>query len=49
MIQSQPDDSTCDDLLKELVFHRMVLCGLEDSNKGRTISHEEMGERIKSW
>lgn len=48
-IHAQPDDSTYDDLLKELAFHRMILRGLEDSDKGRVISHEEMEKRVDSW
>lgn len=48
-IQAQPDDSTAEELLKELAFHRMILRGLKDSDAGRTVTHEEMGKRIKSW
>jgi predicted transcriptional regulator len=49
IIQNQPDDSSYDEILKELAFARMVERGLEDSRAGRTISHEEMGRRIRSW
>ncbi len=28
---------------------RMIERGLEDSQNDRTISHEEMGQRISSW
>lgn len=48
-IQAQPDDSSAEEIVRELVLHQMVLEGLEDVRHGRTISHEEMGERIKSW
>ena len=48
-IQAQPDDSSAEEIVRELIMHQMVLEGLEDVRAGRTISHEEMGERIKSW
>jgi hypothetical protein len=49
IIQNQPEDSSYDEILKELAFARMVERGLEDSRTGRTISNEEMGRRIRSW
>ena len=49
IIQQQPDDSSHDEVLKELAFARMVEKGLQDSRSGRTISNEEMGRRIQSW
>lgn len=49
LIDAQPDDVTLDELLRELAFERMVERGLDDCREGRTISHEEMGARIKAW
>ena len=49
IIQEQPDDSSYDELLRELTFSRMIECGLEDSRANRTISNEEMKHRIKTW
>jgi predicted transcriptional regulator len=49
IIEEQPDDSSYDEILRELAFARMVERGLADSDARRTISHEEMGRRIKSW
>ncbi|MCJ7546026.1 MAG: hypothetical protein MUP30_04285 [Deltaproteobacteria bacterium] len=49
IIEQQPDDSSYDDILRELAFVRMVERGLADSRAGRTISNEEMGRRIRSW
>jgi len=49
IIEQQPDDSSYDDILRELAFVRMVERGLDDSRAGRTISNEEMGRRIRSW
>jgi hypothetical protein len=49
LIQNQPDDSSRDEIVRELAFHVMVGRGLADSDAKRTISNEEMGRRIKSW
>lgn len=49
IIQSQPDDSTYEEILRELAFGRMIERGLEDSRAGRTISNEEMERRIRTW
>jgi hypothetical protein len=49
IIKEQPDDSSYDEILRELAFVRMVERGVEDSRAGRTISNEEMGRRISSW
>lgn len=49
ILDDQPDDSTYEELLRELVFARMIDRGLADSDAGRTVSHEEMEARISSW
>ena len=49
LIQDQPDDSSYDEILRELAFNLMVQRGLKDSDEGKTISNDEMGRRIQSW
>jgi predicted transcriptional regulator len=49
VINEQPDDSSYDEILRELAFARMVEKGLADSKSGKTISNEEMQRRIKTW
>ncbi|CEG11131.1 conserved hypothetical protein [groundwater metagenome] len=49
VIQEQPEDSDFDEILRELVFNKMINRGLLDSDKGKIISNEEMGKRISSW
>jgi hypothetical protein len=49
LIQGQPDDSTREEIVRELAFHVMVERGLTDSDAKRTISNEQMGQRIRSW
>jgi predicted transcriptional regulator len=49
IIHSQPDDSSYDEIIRELIFERMIEKGLDDSISGRVISNEEMRARILSW
>ena len=49
IVQQQPDDSSYDEIIRELAFHLMVERGLKDSDEGRTISNEEMEARINTW
>lgn len=49
LLDQQPDDSSQEEIVRELAFHVMVQKGLRDSDDGRTISNEEMGHRIRSW
>jgi len=49
ILESQPDDSSYDELLRELAFKRMVNKGLADVREGRVISNKEMENRIKAW
>lgn len=49
IVQAQPDDSSFDEILRELAFSRMVERGLADSRQERMISNEEMEHRIRAW
>jgi hypothetical protein len=49
LLQEQPDDSSYDELLRELAFARMVHRGLADSEAGRTIDHAGMKRTADSW
>jgi predicted transcriptional regulator len=49
IVQQQPDDSSYDEIIRELAFHLMIERGLKDSDEGRTISNEEMEARINTW
>lgn len=49
IIQSQPEDSSYEEIMRELVFARMTDRGLEDTRAGRTISNDEMKKRIRKW
>ena len=49
LLKNQPDDSSSEELVRELAFHVMVQRGLADSRAGRTISNDEMQRRIRAW
>jgi len=49
LIQSQPADSSREEIVRELAFHVMVEKGLVDSDAKRTVSNTEMARRIRSW
>jgi predicted transcriptional regulator len=49
LIEEQPEDSSGEEIVRELAFHVMVERGLADSDAGRVISNDEMARRIRSW
>ncbi len=49
IIKEQPEDSTFDDILRELAFARMIEKGLIDSDEKHVISHDELKRRIRNW
>ena len=49
LVQKQPDDSSYDEIIRELAFDLMVQRGLKDSDEGRTITNEAMERRINTW
>ncbi len=49
LIEEQPEDSSHEEIVRELAFYLMVQRGLADSDAGRVISNDEMVRRIRSW
>jgi predicted transcriptional regulator len=49
LIEEQPDDSSHEEIVRELAFHVMIERGIADSDAGRVISNDEMSRRIRSW
>jgi hypothetical protein len=49
LIQGQPEDSSREEIVRELAFHVMVERGLADSDAKRTISNDQMAHRIRAW
>lgn len=49
VLNSLPEDSSYEEILKELYFAKMIRKGLDDSEKNKTISNKEMQEKIAKW
>ena len=49
IIDDQPDDASYEEILREMLFDKMIDRGLQDSKENRTISNKEMEHRIKTW
>jgi len=49
ILQNQPDDSSYEELVRELAFEAMIDRGIRDMKKGRLISDRSMGRRIRAW
>jgi len=49
VIQAQPEDSSYEEIIRELAFERMVERGLEDSRQGKVLSNADMERRIQEW
>lgn len=44
-----PEDASCEDIMRELAFERMIDRGMEDVRSGQAISNDEMAGRIRAW
>jgi len=49
ILEHQPEDSSYDELLRELAFKKMIDAGLKDMDEGNTITNEEMKQKISTW
>lgn len=49
VISQQPEDSSYEEILRELAFEQMIDRGVKDSRDGNVISNEDMSTRIKVW
>lgn len=49
IIARQPDDSSYDEILRELAYARMIKRGLDDSDAGRAVGDDEIKGKIESW
>ena len=49
LIERLPDDVSTFDIIEELYFKQQVDKGLEDIAEGRTLTHEELKQRIVKW
>lgn len=49
LLQQQPDDSSREELIRELAFSLMVQRGLADSDARRVVADDELAHRIRQW
>ncbi len=49
ILNELPDDSSFDELLRELALARMIERGLADRDSGRILSNAEMKQQIDAW
>ncbi len=49
LVQALPEDSSYDEILRELAFVRMVDRGLADAERGREIDTVELRKRVRQW
>ena len=49
IIKQQPDDSSFDEILRELALARIFVRGLEDSEAGCNVSDTEMKRQMNLW
>ena len=48
-LQNMPDEIELDALLERLIFVAKVEEGIQQSERGETISHEQMKKRVAQW
>ena len=49
IIARQPDDSSYDEILRELAYARLIKRGLDDSDAGRTVDDDVIKGKIETW
>jgi predicted transcriptional regulator len=49
VIKKMPETVSADEIMEKVNFINQVLEGLEDSKAGRSISTEELLQRIEKW
>lgn len=49
IIARQPEDSSYEEIMRELAYARMVERGLADADAGRTVTQRELRSRVDSW
>ena len=49
IIDEQPDDSTFEEILRELALARMIKRGLDDSDAARTIKNDDLKQQMSRW
>ncbi len=48
-VRELPDDASIEDAMGRLLFLAKVEKGIEQADKGQTVSHSEVKERMAKW
>ena len=48
-IEALPDDASIEDAMERLLFLAKIEKGLQQADAGRTISHDQVKERMAKW
>jgi predicted transcriptional regulator len=49
ILEHLPDDATFEDIQHHIYVHQKIEHGLADVAAGRTLSEEELDQRMKKW
>ncbi len=49
VLETQPEDASYEEIMRELAFERMVARGMDDARADRVVGNDEMERRIKQW
>jgi len=49
LIAEQPEDSSSEEIVRELAFHLMVERGLADADSERVVPNDDVAARIRQW
>ena len=49
IVDQQPDDSSYEEIVREVAFAAIVERGLADAREGRVSTHEDTRQAIESW
>ena len=49
VIEALPEDSTYQEIIRELALDKMIQRGLEDAKAGRTVSDKKVKQFIAQW
>ncbi len=49
LLDKLPEDSGYEDIIAEIYFKKMVEEGIEQLNKGESLSNEEVRKRLQKW
>jgi predicted transcriptional regulator len=49
VVQDLPDDASIEEVMERLLFVAKVEKGLQQADKGQTLSHDDIKEKMSKW